>query len=378
MSKLIVGVLVDSFDLPKWQTNLLTALKESDTSELSLVIAKKDANKSNINKEGSEIAHLFYKAHIWLDRLIYGSKDSPTYIVSTKVLFEDIPTIQYGGGDEQGYNLFDENELEKIQNSTLDIILNFGHGVLIDDILTSARFGVWFIGSGDYRERIGVVHGYHELIETHPELISSIQILGDHHKNDNLVYASSQITEYHSIDKNITKLVKRNSLIFNRVLTSLHEKGQSYLEECIDKFKSSEFNIEKKIRKLSLGFVLGGYGTQASTLLFNVYKNAFFQDYWFLKIKIEKDNEFSRDYKSFVDLDSPKSVFWADPFVIARNDLFYLFVEELLFKTNKGHLSAVVLNKKGEILDSKIILEKPYHLSYPYMLAIDGVDYMIP
>jgi hypothetical protein len=79
-----------------------------------------------------------------------------------------------------------------------------------------------------------------------------------------------------------------------------------------------------------------------------------------------------------VDLDSPKSVFWADPFVIARNDLFYLFVEELLFKTNKGHLSAVVLNKKGEILDSKIILEKPYHLSYPYMLAIDGVDYMIP
>lgn len=74
----------------------------------------------------------------------------------------------------------------------------------------------------------------------------------------------------------------------------------------------------------------------------------------------------------------PKDRFWADPFIIFKNDLYYIFFEELLYKTNKGHISFFTLNKEGVITEPQIILAQPYHVSYPFIFEQKDACFMIP
>jgi hypothetical protein len=74
----------------------------------------------------------------------------------------------------------------------------------------------------------------------------------------------------------------------------------------------------------------------------------------------------------------PKDRFWADPFIIARDNKYYIFIEELLYATNKGHISLIVMNKEGSFEPPVRVLETSYHLSYPFIFEYENKHYMIP
>ena len=76
-------------------------------------------------------------------------------------------------------------------------------------------------------------------------------------------------------------------------------------------------------------------------------------------------------------LNPPKNKFWADPFLINKENKKFIFFEEYCYKKEKGEI------KCGEILDNKIInirtvLSGSYHLSYPCINKINGEYYLIP
>jgi hypothetical protein len=82
---------------------------------------------------------------------------------------------------------------------------------------------------------------------------------------------------------------------------------------------------------------------------------------------------------NFKEIPTPKEFFWADPFVIDKDEKSYIFFEEYVYKTHKGHLSVIEYDHTiGKFSDTKEILHTPYHLSYPFMLEYEGENYMIP
>ena len=81
------------------------------------------------------------------------------------------------------------------------------------------------------------------------------------------------------------------------------------------------------------------------------------------------------DYKKII---PPKKNFWADPHVIKRNGSHFIFIEEYAYETSKGHLSVLEIDKNGKISKPVKILEKPYHLSYPFLFEYGDELYMIP
>jgi hypothetical protein len=96
---------------------------------------------------------------------------------------------------------------------------------------------------------------------------------------------------------------------------------------------------------------------------------------------LKKKNIFKKfpgSVDELIKLTPPRDRFWADPFGVCQNDKFYIFVEELPFKTMKGHISVIELNSKGEMQYFKPILEKPYHLSYPFVFEFNDSIYMVP
>ncbi|MDW3192753.1 MAG: hypothetical protein R8G66_10320 [Cytophagales bacterium] len=74
----------------------------------------------------------------------------------------------------------------------------------------------------------------------------------------------------------------------------------------------------------------------------------------------------------------PHDRFWADPFVIFRNGLYYIFVEEFFYESKKGVISVITLTEEGQYSSSKVVLNKDYHLSYPFLFEEEGDLYMIP
>jgi hypothetical protein len=77
-------------------------------------------------------------------------------------------------------------------------------------------------------------------------------------------------------------------------------------------------------------------------------------------------------------LTPPNDRFWADPFLVERDGRSWVFVEELLHSTFRGHLAVIELLNDGTYRPTKIILSSEKHLSYPFVFEWADDVYMVP
>lgn len=73
-----------------------------------------------------------------------------------------------------------------------------------------------------------------------------------------------------------------------------------------------------------------------------------------------------------------RGTFWADPFIVERGGRTYLFFEELPYATGRGHISVVTLESDGRPSPPRVVLQRPYHLSYPFLFEFDGQLFLLP
>ena len=72
-------------------------------------------------------------------------------------------------------------------------------------------------------------------------------------------------------------------------------------------------------------------------------------------------------------------VFQADPFVIFKDDKYYVFYEELKFEDYHGYLMVAELDiENNRLVNEKTILKLENHLSFPNVFEENGTYYIIP
>ncbi|MCF6189674.1 MAG: hypothetical protein L3J51_04275 [Cocleimonas sp.] len=72
-------------------------------------------------------------------------------------------------------------------------------------------------------------------------------------------------------------------------------------------------------------------------------------------------------------------VFQADPFVVFKDDKYFVFYEELKFEDYHGYLMVAELDTaNNNLINEKIILKLENHLSFPNVFKENGTYYMIP
>lgn len=74
----------------------------------------------------------------------------------------------------------------------------------------------------------------------------------------------------------------------------------------------------------------------------------------------------------------PVDRIWADPFGIRRENKVFVFFEDMSLKTWRGQISCAELYKDGSFSEVKTVLQRNYHLSYPFLMEEEGELYMIP
>ena len=108
----------------------------------------------------------------------------------------------------------------------------------------------------------------------------------------------------------------------------------------------------------------------------NKISKKLFHYQWQLMFNLNDDN--SKQYQNFKRIIPPNNKFWADPFVVFKNKLYYVFFEEFEYIKNKGHISFLTINEDGSYSKVEKIIEKDYHLSYPNIFNFNDKYYMIP
>ena len=84
------------------------------------------------------------------------------------------------------------------------------------------------------------------------------------------------------------------------------------------------------------------------------------------------------DLGEFTPLPIDPSTFYADPFVIARDGRHYLFAEACPYATDKGVIVCAEVGAGGVPGPWRTVLERPWHLSYPFVFEHGGETWLAP
>lgn len=74
----------------------------------------------------------------------------------------------------------------------------------------------------------------------------------------------------------------------------------------------------------------------------------------------------------------PPDRYWADPFALEHDDRYFVLFEEARFGEERGRIMVVEVHENAEPGPISAVLERPYHLSYPFLFRYQGALFMLP
>ena len=378
--KLKIGVLLNDFFIPYWEYQIIDHIKNSDFAEIVLVIINISVCSSASGKKrriATGIAKLIEKA----DRLAFKTSVDYKLKKDTTDTLKNIRRFDWHPGHDSAGSDLNGPEVSEIKDLNPDIILKFGCHNLEGDILKIPKYGIWSYSIDSCKDINSPDAGFWEVVRKIPVTNSTLGILRTDKGGIDVIFNSRESTCQYSININRDRIAWRSSMFAPRIINGLYKYGEDYLNAMKDRFRSARYISERSLSPLSFadaaGSLLRYFGVVAKSIL----KKLLFTDAfrWHLLFDINDGSElYSSSYGSFRKLSSPAEIFWADPFVIAEDDSYYIFVEEFIYKKDRAHISVLKLDKEGNFLGSERIIERPYHMSYPFIFKMDKTYYMIP
>lgn len=387
--KLRVALLLDDFVVSHWAYVMLEQVQQSDYAQIELLVIN-DSSNEPVNEGG------------YFNKLKQRWRDLPS--IATRKLAEQLQSrfLERIPDDPDAFDTKDlsellngasvvhvkprqtkwsdyivDDDLDRIETFNIDVMLRLGFRILRGGILTSAKYGIWSYHHGDNQINRGGPPGFWEVMQSWPETGSVLQILSEDLDNGDVLYRSYSNTYQYSVNHNNNGFYWKSVAFIPRKLKQLYELGDeaffaeleaenahpSFYSRPLYKAPSSSHLLKLVIRKLwhKCQFMLHQY---------------WYLDQWFLLFQFSDDQ--SSSFWRFKKIIPPKDRFWADPHVIHHQDKYHVFVEEYLYQTHKGHISVISIDKQGNYSTATPVLERPYHLSYPFVFQWNDDFYMIP
>jgi hypothetical protein len=372
--KIKVGLLLDSYCIPAWEYLMLEKIINSKVANIQIILKNTSTLANNENSKKNR--HYFlYNLFSKFDNKSYKTKPDAFEIKDAAGLLSGIPEIKLVPSQKPDNDFFEDNDIKKVREFDMDVFIQLGFRGLRGEILKLPRFGVWSYHHGDPMFYNGGPAGFWEVFDNYPVTGSTLQLLTDDINGALVIYKSFSSTHWFSVVKNNNQLFwKSSSFILRKLEDCYNSEEKSFKKEIIQ--KDSEFHDRPLYKTPTNG--------KAALLLLRHLKRylpskisaKFYFEQWQLMFCINKG--ISKSFPQFKKLTPPKDRFWADPFIVHKDDVYYIFIEELEYKDNKGYLSVILMDKNGNHSKPKKILVKPYHLSYPFIFNWKNEYYMIP
>lgn len=377
--KLRVGLLIDSFQVPAWTYCMLERIQRSNYAEIILIVLNEAprAERNLFTKIKENRNSLLYILYRELEDRLFKSVPDAFESKDVKHLLDNVRILKVKPEQKKFSDRIADHDLEEIKKSQIDVFVRLGFRILRGGILQASRYGVWAYHHGDSRVNRGGPAGFWEVMEGHPVTGSILQILTEDLDNGRILYRSFSATDYLSVNRNRNNYYWKSLAFLPRKLEELHRVGEEILfrnlkpeNECVDFYSNRLYVTPTNVKFLN-------------AVIRHVFRYAKFKlndlvydHQWILMFDLR--DRISGSPWRFKKIVPPKDRFWADPHVIHKDDQYYIFFEELIYEKKKGHISVLVIDEKGNYTAPTTILERPYHLSYPFVFYWEGEYYMIP
>ena len=368
-----IGIVVPSENIPSWISYSISELYNSPFAQISAIFMSSNNKKQGILNCPKQIKYWAYHLYLKIENLFFKPKLNAFKAENIKKLFPELNIIELK--EENGVSL---PVLKKKHKSEIkiDLAIQFSQNKFLVRWQTIPRYGIWKICNNSQLLKNGFYAGFWEVIKKYPVTEGSISV--DFPNNQShIIYQTFSPTHPYSILKNANRHYWKMSSILVHKLRVFYETFAlevDYSKKLSVKKLQYDFTDSRRPPD-NIKLILNLIPFWIKTLLYFINK-ALFLEQWVLLYNFERalpirTNNLHR-------LIPPPDRLWADPHTFRQNGSYYIFIEEKLYATRKGHISYIKLNEDGTSTKPQKVLETPYHLSYPFIFKWNNILYMIP
>lgn len=370
--KLRLGLLLDSFNVPAWVYSVVQRIVNGCSGTLVLLVLNDEKSRTNKTVKGKSIYSLYNR----IDEKIFTKAPNPFAAKNIADILPSLSVLKVIPIQDGDNLLLSEADLENIRGHRLDILMSFGFEGLRLETLHAAKYGTWFYYHGDDRIMKGGPPGFWEVVENWSETGTAVLSVGGDAFPDQVLFRSHFITYPLSPARHRSYYFWASTLFLPRQINLLNRLGEERYCQQTKKYNAAPLRTVKKYEAPSNFAAAKAIARIVLRLVKEFFQRIFFIDQWFLLFSLK--NEMSDDFSRFNKIVPSKDKFWADPHAAQVNGVYYIFIEEFLRTKNKGHISVIEVDELGRWKPPVTVLEKSYHLSYPFIFKWNDRFYMVP
>lgn len=370
--KLRLGILLDTFEVPAWVVGAIERITKGDAGEFVLAIS----NGAGPCRRDSPGNTWIYSAFNWADERLLRKEPDPFAPTSIKGLLANVPEIRVSPVQAGGFCSLKESDISAIRNCELDVLIRIGFECLQCEELHVARYGIWYYYHGDDTTTSGGPPGFWEVAENRAVTGTALISVGGDEFARRVLYRSYFFTYPLSPARHRSYYFWAAASFLPRQIEGLHRLGAAKFRQHTERFNNVPTSAPRNylpptgfLAAIPVARIMG-------RLVREFVKRLFYLDQWFLLLSLKKG--ISDGFAGFEVLMPSKDRFWADPHVTQRDGKYYIFLEEFLRTEHRGHISVIEVDELGRWKMPIKVLERPHHLSYPFVFQSDGRLYMVP
>ncbi len=379
--KLRIGILLDDYNVAQWAYRMIELINESSSSEIVLMVRNEYKNEDKqgiLKKLWSARNKLIYTLYRKFDRMFFKANPDAFKRKDIRDIL-GVPKIDVVPRKTKFCDWIVNEDIDKIRDYEVDIFIRMGFRILKGDILKTAKYGIWSYHHGDNDVNRGGPAGFWEVMKGHPETGVILQILNDNLDAGAILFKSYSLTNNISVNRNINNYYWKALSFLPSKIEELYKIGEEvFFQKIKAKNESLKFYDKPLYRDPGNGEMLVLLWKKVISEVKQRFKNLFYFDQWILMFKLNKSQSIATSLYQFKKIIPPKDRIWADPFITYKEGIYYIFIEELLFSQNKGFISVIEMDDKGNYTKPEKVLETDYHLSYPHIIEVVGEVYMLP
>jgi hypothetical protein len=364
--KIKLGIVLDSRPVPGWACYVIRKLSSCKAIDPVLVIQNSEGKLTL----GSDRGPILFRLWTVLDRWLRKHRTDALQRRDSGYLLRDnfLPVMFL-----QTCNTNSSSEIVPIKTAKFDLLVNLGSETLASEILACARLGTWSVRQGDVSGAPGIPGLFWDMYEGNCITRYGPQVVEQKRNCTRVVYSSCGVTNFLSLALN-------QNAAFWEIADALVSRlsDPESLRRSVQSSSGAAASPQSNSRRLSNVRMAGFLVQWTMRIMRNELRKRLFREQWSIVLGPNTDTSkemFEHDLRI---IRPPRDRFYADPFLIETNGHTYLFFEDYSFSSSKGVISCCELDAHGNCSKPRVVLERNYHLSYPFLFTWQGQLYMIP
>ena len=380
--KLRVGLLIDSYQIPSWAFVMINTIADSDFATVALIVKKSEptvGENARCLRLSEKMKAFLLSSYCKWDRFFTKLEPNAFELKDGQALMKEFPCIAITlVSTESGKKKISREDCEKIGAYNLDVLISLSCEFLDGSFLSCAEYGIWSYQPGsdvNCKEAGGIL----EVFEARGETENILKILNRKDGRDTVLCRSYAQTNKMSVCEHNNISYWKTTTFILRKLQALYVLGeQEFFAGLMRESQHPSFWSKKKFVDVKITEWIGLMLRHLLKISTTILRKIFYFNQYILLFDFNPSGEFSSTFSTYKKIIPPYDRFWADPFVVYENSQYHIFVEEVISPSSRGHISCFTLDAQGAISLPKKVIEKPYHMSYPFIFSHNNEYYMIP